>query len=47
MNTRLAYPPLLTYKHAVIFCAGGAVETAVTKEFAAQGATAHTDSHDR
>ena len=46
MNTRLTPPTLLTHKHAVIFCAGGTVGTAVAKEFAAQGATVHTDSHD-
>src|SRR5215469_13442832 len=39
METQLTHPPLLTHKHAVIFGAGGAVGTAVAKEFAAQGAT--------
>ena len=39
METPLTHPPLLTNKHAVIFGAGGAVGTAVAKEFAAQGAT--------
>jgi 3-oxoacyl-[acyl-carrier protein] reductase len=35
----LTHPPLLTHKHAVIFGAGGAIGTAMAKEFAAQGAT--------
>jgi 3-oxoacyl-[acyl-carrier protein] reductase len=39
MDTSLTHTPLLTHKHAVIFGAGGAVGTAVAKEFAAQGAT--------
>ena len=39
MDTPLTHTPLLTHKHAVIFGAGGAVGTAVAKEFAAQGAT--------
>lgn len=39
METPLTHTPLLTNKHAVIFGAGGAVGTAVAKEFAAQGAT--------
>jgi NAD(P)-dependent dehydrogenase (short-subunit alcohol dehydrogenase family) len=39
MDTSLTHTPLLTNKHAVIFGAGGAVGTAVAKEFAAQGAT--------
>lgn len=39
MDTPLTHPSLLTHKHAVIFGAGGAVGTAVAKEFAAQGAT--------
>ncbi len=39
METPLTHTPLLTHKHAVIFGAGGAVGTAVAKEFAAQGAT--------
>src|SRR5258706_14507811 len=39
METPLTDRPLLTHKHAVIFGAGGAVGTAVAKEFAAQGAT--------
>jgi NAD(P)-dependent dehydrogenase (short-subunit alcohol dehydrogenase family) len=39
MDTPLTHTPLLTNKHAVIFGAGGAVGTAVAKEFAAQGAT--------
>ena len=39
MNTPLTHTPLLTHKHAVIFGAGGAVGTAVAKEFATQGAT--------
>ena len=38
-NTPLTHTSLLTHKHAVIFGAGGAVGTAVAKEFAAQGAT--------
>src|SRR5437867_4954352 len=37
--------PLLTNKHAVIFGAGGAVGTAVAKEFAAQGATVFLSGH--
>src|SRR2546425_7843493 len=39
MDTPLTHTQLLTNKHAVIFGAGGAVGTAVAKEFAAQGAT--------
>jgi 3-oxoacyl-[acyl-carrier protein] reductase len=39
METPLTHPPLLTHKHAVIFGAGGAIGTAMAKEFAAQGAT--------
>jgi 3-oxoacyl-[acyl-carrier protein] reductase len=39
MNTASTSTPLLKNKHAVIFGAGGAVGTAVAKEFAAQGAT--------
>jgi NAD(P)-dependent dehydrogenase (short-subunit alcohol dehydrogenase family) len=39
METPLVHTPILTQKHAVIFGAGGAVGTAVAKEFAAQGAT--------
>ncbi|MBV9228988.1 MAG: SDR family oxidoreductase [Chloroflexi bacterium] len=39
MNTASTSAPLLKNKHAVIFGAGGAVGTAVAKEFAAQGAT--------
>ena len=39
MNTQLTHTSLLSRKHAVIFGAGGAVGTAVAKEFAAQGAT--------
>lgn len=39
MDTPLTHTRLLTHKHAVIFGAGGAVGTAVAKEFAAQGAT--------
>jgi hypothetical protein len=39
METPLTHTPLLTHKHAIIFGAGGAVGTAVAKEFAAQGAT--------
>ena len=39
METPLIHTQLLTNKHAVIFGAGGAVGTAVAKEFAAQGAT--------
>ena len=39
MDTPLTHTQLLTHKHAVIFGAGGAVGTAVAKEFAAQGAT--------
>jgi 3-oxoacyl-[acyl-carrier protein] reductase len=39
METPLTHTPLLTHKHAVIFGAGGAIGTAVAKEFAAQGAT--------
>jgi 3-oxoacyl-[acyl-carrier protein] reductase len=39
MNTTLTNTQPLTHKHAVIFGAGGAVGTAVAKEFAAQGAT--------
>ena len=39
METPLTHIPLLIHKHAVIFGAGGAVGTAVAKEFAAQGAT--------
>ena len=38
METQLTYTQLLTNKRAVIFGAGGAVGTAVAKEFAAQGA---------
>src|SRR2546423_14709329 len=36
METALTHTQLLTNKHAVIFGAGGAVGTAVAKEFAAQ-----------
>jgi 3-oxoacyl-[acyl-carrier protein] reductase len=39
MDTSLTHTSLLVGKHAVIFGAGGAVGTAVAKEFAAQGAT--------
>ncbi len=39
MDTPLTHTPLLTHRHAVIFGAGGAIGTAVAKEFAAQGAT--------
>ena len=39
MNTSMTHTQLLTSKRAVIFGAGGAVGTAVAKEFAAQGAT--------
>ena len=39
METPLTHTPLLTHRHAVIFGAGGAIGTAVAKEFAAQGAT--------
>src|SRR5437588_2564248 len=39
MNTASTSTSLLKNKHAVIFGAGGAVGTAVAKEFAAQGAT--------
>ena len=39
MDTASTQTPLLKNKHAVIFGAGGAVGTAVAKEFAAQGAT--------
>ncbi len=39
METPLTHTQLLTNKRAVIFGAGGAVGTAVAKEFAAQGAT--------
>lgn len=39
MNTALAYTSLLKNKRAVIFGAGGAIGTAVAKEFAAHGAT--------
>src|SRR3989442_480626 len=39
MNTASTSTPLLKNKRAVIFGAGGAVGTAVAKEFAAQGAT--------
>jgi len=39
METTVTHPSLLTHKRAVIFGAGGAVGTAVAKEFAAQGAT--------
>ncbi len=39
METPLTHTPLLKNKHAVIFGAGGAIGTAVAKEFAAQGAT--------
>src|SRR5713226_1813111 len=39
METPLTHTPLLTHKRAVIFGAGGAVGTAVAKEFAVQGAT--------
>src|SRR5207247_10628701 len=45
METPLTHPPLLTNKHAVIFGAGGAVGTAVAKEFAAQGATVFLSGH--
>src|SRR5438445_4412360 len=39
MDTPLTHTQLLTNKHAVIFGAGGAIGTAVAKEFAAPGAT--------
>lgn len=39
MKPPLTHTSLLAGKHAVIFGAGGAVGTAVAKEFAAQGAT--------
>ena len=39
MNTASTSTALLKNKHAVIFGAGGAVGTAVAREFAAQGAT--------
>lgn len=39
MDTASAQTQILKNKHAVIFGAGGAVGTAVAKEFAAQGAT--------
>ncbi|TMD66454.1 MAG: SDR family oxidoreductase, partial [Chloroflexi bacterium] len=39
MNTASTSTPLLKNKRAVIFGAGGAVGTAVAREFAAQGAT--------
>jgi NAD(P)-dependent dehydrogenase (short-subunit alcohol dehydrogenase family) len=39
MKTVSVDTPLLKNKHAVIFGAGGAIGTAVAKEFAAQGAT--------
>src|SRR6516164_9456691 len=39
MEAPLTHTPILKNKHAVIFGAGGAVGTAVAKEFAAQGAT--------
>src|SRR5262249_30130328 len=39
MDTTLNHTPLLTNKRAVIFGAGGAVGTAIAKEFAVQGAT--------
>jgi NAD(P)-dependent dehydrogenase (short-subunit alcohol dehydrogenase family) len=39
METPSIHTPPLTDQHAVIFGAGGAVGTAVAKEFAAQGAT--------
>ncbi len=39
MDTSLTHTSLLTHKRAVIFGAGGAVGTAVAREFAAQGAT--------
>ncbi len=39
MNTRSTSTPLLKNKNAVIFGAGGAVGTAMAKEFATQGAT--------
>ncbi len=39
MNTASAYTSLLKNKRAVIFGAGGAIGTAVAKEFAAHGAT--------
>ena len=45
METPLTHTPLLTNKHAVIFGAGGAVGTAVAKEFAAQGATVFLSGH--
>ena len=45
MDTPLTHTPLLTHKHAVIFGAGGAVGTAVAKEFAAQGATVFLSGH--
>jgi NAD(P)-dependent dehydrogenase (short-subunit alcohol dehydrogenase family) len=41
MNTVSTSKLLLKNKHAVIFGAGGAVGTAVAKEFAAQGATVY------
>jgi 3-oxoacyl-[acyl-carrier protein] reductase len=39
MATSLTHTPILTHKHAVIFGAGGAIGTAMAREFAAQGAT--------
>jgi 3-oxoacyl-[acyl-carrier protein] reductase len=39
IETPITHTSLLTHRHAVIFGAGGAVGTAVAKEFAAQGAT--------
>ena len=39
METPLTHTQPLTHKHTVIFGAGGAIGTAVAKEFAAQGAT--------
>src|SRR5262249_33421880 len=38
-QTPLTHTRLLAHKHAVVFGAGGAVGTAVAREFAAQGAT--------
>src|SRR5260370_6491317 len=44
MNTASTSTPLLKNKRAVIFGAGGAVGTAVAREFAAQGATVFLSS---
>jgi 3-oxoacyl-[acyl-carrier protein] reductase len=41
MDTASTQTPLLKNKHTVIFGAGGAVGTAVAKEFAAQGAAVY------